>query len=842
MPGPFTTPHAPVALPALYLYPLNDSFVPKHISLVNQQRVKIGRQTNAKTVPAERNGFFDSKVLSRQHAEVWEENGKIFIKDVKSSNGTFINGDRLSQEGLESEPFELKTDDIVEFGIDIVGEDNRTIIHHKVAARVFCVFTEQDAQAAARAEAQQSPTGHVSSAGSAASGSGTGFNFANGQQPGVGGVAGQRRPTLQAQSLTSLGSMGQNVRAPGRSGLTFDHILSRLQGELQKSRDTGAELHATTGSLNEIHDTLGGNLPPNLPSYPQTLPSVMPPAAPQQPEPEPHPAPAESASVLAELQAQLRETQLSLASHVEKIRALEGLLAEHDAIKREVSSMRELMEERKRDMEILRRHSGSPAAMPPPSREDFDPHSEELHDSFISDDDDARSVATVVPHELERVDEEDEEQLAAEAEEEDQRRQRRDELERERPKTPEPTGIGMSEDDDEHEAESAEEAHGQQGTMSHLRPRSPSPPPYGSAVAPQPSSVTDSVRDDLHERLTMLSQQLESALELSRSLDSERTSAQSTIASLEAKVSALETLVQSTQVQVQTQAEAAQHAVEVAEAAREAAQHARGATTTEQAHAKERESLTEMLNEWKKAVEGRWSGVQEEWSEERERLRRAKEEWEARVRVVEESFGRAVSKVESGLSTLSTLQAAQQHQPNGNAKIHGGGLVTPPSPRSLSADSTRPRQRKKRSSSSRGRSRTRSRSPGPPPEKHDAGHEGNGSSASYAGSHVERRVPWAADGSDDSDFETHSAGALPPKSDSPESRAAHASAFPTPEPSVLNQPLSHRETPAAAVASQAADPVKDMPQVNHVSTAVGVVVLSMIAAAVIWRVKPDGPV
>ena len=75
--------------------------------------MKIGRQTNAKTVPGERNGYFDSKVLSRQHAEFWEENGKIFIRDVKSSNGTFINAERLSAEGVESDPFELKTDDIV---------------------------------------------------------------------------------------------------------------------------------------------------------------------------------------------------------------------------------------------------------------------------------------------------------------------------------------------------------------------------------------------------------------------------------------------------------------------------------------------------------------------------------------------------------------------------------------------------------------------------------------------------------------------------------------------------------------------------------------------------------
>jgi pSer/pThr/pTyr-binding forkhead associated (FHA) protein len=38
---------------------------------------------------------------------------QIFIKDVKSSNGTFINGDRLSAEGVESEPFELKSEDLV---------------------------------------------------------------------------------------------------------------------------------------------------------------------------------------------------------------------------------------------------------------------------------------------------------------------------------------------------------------------------------------------------------------------------------------------------------------------------------------------------------------------------------------------------------------------------------------------------------------------------------------------------------------------------------------------------------------------------------------------------------
>ncbi|KIM73638.1 hypothetical protein PILCRDRAFT_35884, partial [Piloderma croceum F 1598] len=98
--------------------------------------------------------YFDSKVSSQQHAEVWEENAKIYIKDMKSSNGNFINSKRLSLDGLESEPYELKSDNIVEFRIDIIGKGNKTIIHHKVAAHIICIFSEQDAHIATCAEHQ----------------------------------------------------------------------------------------------------------------------------------------------------------------------------------------------------------------------------------------------------------------------------------------------------------------------------------------------------------------------------------------------------------------------------------------------------------------------------------------------------------------------------------------------------------------------------------------------------------------------------------------------------------------------------------------------------------------
>ncbi|KAH9889157.1 hypothetical protein F4778DRAFT_393242 [Xylariomycetidae sp. FL2044] len=138
LPRPMTDSLPPPNAPVLYLLPLNGTFERKTISVpFSPDTLRIGRQTNAKTIPTPVNGFFDSKVLSRQHAEIWSDRqGKIWIRDVKSSNGTFVNGTRLSQENRESEPHELQTGDHLELGIDIVSEDQKTVVHHKVAAKV----------------------------------------------------------------------------------------------------------------------------------------------------------------------------------------------------------------------------------------------------------------------------------------------------------------------------------------------------------------------------------------------------------------------------------------------------------------------------------------------------------------------------------------------------------------------------------------------------------------------------------------------------------------------------------------------------------------------------------
>jgi len=65
---------------------------------------------------------FKSKVVSRAHAEIWVENGgRFFVKDTKSSSGTFLNHVRLSLANTESKPFQIKDGDILQLGVDYQG-------------------------------------------------------------------------------------------------------------------------------------------------------------------------------------------------------------------------------------------------------------------------------------------------------------------------------------------------------------------------------------------------------------------------------------------------------------------------------------------------------------------------------------------------------------------------------------------------------------------------------------------------------------------------------------------------------------------------------------------------
>ncbi len=70
--------------------------------------IRVGRVVNPKTPAKLDNLLFDTKVLSRNHAEVFSDGmGRVYIRDLGSSNGTYINGFRLSIDGVPSEPFQL---------------------------------------------------------------------------------------------------------------------------------------------------------------------------------------------------------------------------------------------------------------------------------------------------------------------------------------------------------------------------------------------------------------------------------------------------------------------------------------------------------------------------------------------------------------------------------------------------------------------------------------------------------------------------------------------------------------------------------------------------------------
>jgi predicted nucleic acid-binding Zn-ribbon protein len=565
--------------------------------------------------------------------------------------------------------------------------------------------------------------------------------------------------------------------------------------------------------------------PTNLPPHPPSLPPVRPAQQQINQTSSPERDPPVPLSALGELQSQLHDTQSSLASHIDKIRALEGVLDEHEAMKREVNSLRELMEERKREVELLRLQGSSGLRHHEDQQHDDQRDAEDLE----IDDDDARSIRTILPHELERVDEEDEDQLAAEEEEEEDRRRRREELGR--PRTPEPTCMGLTEEDYEIPHTSS--------IMSTADQRFPSPPLHSRDVDSRDSSVID----ELTRRLSSLSDRLESALELSTNLQAQHAAAQSTISALESKVSALELLVQTTRGQVQAQM-----------SAQEAAAREIAAQLPSQKQVQERESLTQMLNEWKKSVEGQWSTVKEEWTQERERLSKAREEWENKVKVVETGLGFTAAKVDSALASLVTMQNFQYHRILGNGNVKhsagSGGLVTPPSPRSLSSDSNRPRHRRKRSSSSRGRSRSLPQNMSNAVVAGDLTEDSNSSVASTSGlpSVFSKSRPYSPSLSisddpgylDVADQTKLTAEEAARSLATPDPSVQLSSSHSTLESSKSNPPVTSEEIVCVSL-SQYPDFSTDLHGQHplNLSTAMGVLVLSVAAAAVLWRVKPE---
>ena len=56
---------------------------------------------------------------------------QIYVKDVGSSSGTFLNKNRLSPTTKESKPFAVKEGDIIQFGVDYKGRPDGMKIKQK---------------------------------------------------------------------------------------------------------------------------------------------------------------------------------------------------------------------------------------------------------------------------------------------------------------------------------------------------------------------------------------------------------------------------------------------------------------------------------------------------------------------------------------------------------------------------------------------------------------------------------------------------------------------------------------------------------------------------------------
>ena len=76
--------------------------------------VRIGR-SHKDDKSSSGNAIFDCKVLSRNHAVIMAEEGKFFIMDTGSSNGTFVNNIRLSKCGEESKVTEIYSGDSLRY-------------------------------------------------------------------------------------------------------------------------------------------------------------------------------------------------------------------------------------------------------------------------------------------------------------------------------------------------------------------------------------------------------------------------------------------------------------------------------------------------------------------------------------------------------------------------------------------------------------------------------------------------------------------------------------------------------------------------------------------------------
>ncbi|MEQ2298830.1 hypothetical protein AMECASPLE_009336 [Ameca splendens] len=78
-----------------------------------------------------------------------------YLQDTKSSNGTFINSQRLSRGSEESPPCEVLSGDIIQFGVDVT-ENTRKVTHGCIVSTIK-LFLPDGMEARRRSDVIQAP-------------------------------------------------------------------------------------------------------------------------------------------------------------------------------------------------------------------------------------------------------------------------------------------------------------------------------------------------------------------------------------------------------------------------------------------------------------------------------------------------------------------------------------------------------------------------------------------------------------------------------------------------------------------------------------------------------------
>lgn len=112
------------------LVPLNDTFTKKHLHVpYYPDTTRLGRPTGTKVKPQTNNGYFDLRVLSRNHACMYIEpkTGQLMIQDMGLSNGTFVNLEKIA-----TDPVAVNIGDTINLGFNIQVETS----HKQISAKV----------------------------------------------------------------------------------------------------------------------------------------------------------------------------------------------------------------------------------------------------------------------------------------------------------------------------------------------------------------------------------------------------------------------------------------------------------------------------------------------------------------------------------------------------------------------------------------------------------------------------------------------------------------------------------------------------------------------------------